>query len=203
MADQLLEDFYEKELLLVLDNCEHLAGACAQLVSRLLQAPRIVILATSREPLSILGESSYPLQPFSVPAPSARPDELEQCEAVQLFVERAHILPGLLLRSNAAIIARICRRLDGCRSPLSWPARANVLTLEQMEARSPTVLLACITFRGPRGAPAPCGRHKLELRALLATAASSAAVITVCGRLRPGNGRGFLCARPACSGERA
>jgi predicted ATPase/DNA-binding CsgD family transcriptional regulator len=138
LADQLLEGLHEKELLLVLDNCEHLAAACAQLVLSLLRAPRIVILATSREPLSVLGESRYPLQPLSLAAPGAQPDALEQSEAVQLFVDRARaVLPEFAVTAaNISLIARICRQLDGLPLAIELAgARVNVLTLEQMEAR--------------------------------------------------------------------
>jgi non-specific serine/threonine protein kinase len=138
LADDLLNDFQGKQLMLVLDNCEHLASACAQLVETLLRAPAVAILATSREPLQVPGEKRYPLMPLSLPPASATPAEMEQFEAVQLFVDRARAtLPSFTVTPGiAGAIARICRHLDGLPLAIELAsARVNVLTLEQIEAR--------------------------------------------------------------------
>jgi predicted ATPase/DNA-binding CsgD family transcriptional regulator len=108
----------DKKLLLVLDNCEHLLEAAAQLVSEVIRAaPGVRVIATSREPLSVAGEHVLPVPPLSLPSsheaePLAR---LRQNEAVMLFVERAAAASGRfdLTASNQAAVAGLCRRLDG------------------------------------------------------------------------------------------
>ena len=112
-----------RSLLLVLDNCEHLIDACAIVATRLLQASEgLRILATSREPLGIPGESVFRVPPLGVPAdPSASTgfqDEVEAvaiAEAVQLFVQRASaVQPSFSVNSvNALAIGEVCRRVDG------------------------------------------------------------------------------------------
>jgi predicted ATPase len=138
LLETLPEYFHDKHLLLVLDNCEHLLGACAQLVEILLQAPEVAILATSREPLDIPGERRYPVAPLSLPPVRAAPPEVTQFEAIQLFAARAcAILPGFALTAeNSEVIARICRRLDGLPLAIELAsARVNVFALEQIEER--------------------------------------------------------------------
>jgi predicted ATPase len=107
-----------RRLLLVLDNCEHLVQACAQVADALLRAcPRLTILATSRESLNIAGETVWPVPPLSVPARAETwsPDGLLRHEAVRLFVERARTaVPTFVLTdANAAATGEICTRLDG------------------------------------------------------------------------------------------
>ncbi|WP_370599349.1 winged helix-turn-helix domain-containing protein [Pseudomonas nitroreducens] len=114
-------------LLLVLDNCEHLACACAQQVERLLrQYPALSVLATSREPLRAEGENVLRLPPLEVPAD----DEVSLigamcCSAVQLFVERARDVHGRLGLSPVQVrtIVEICRRLDGIPLAIEMAAR--------------------------------------------------------------------------------
>ena len=107
----------DRQLLLVLDNFEHLLPA-APVVSDLLRAcPGVKILATSRAPLHLRGEREYPVPALALPDPS-RPEpvaQLMQYEAVRLFVERAQAAkPDFALTDeNAAAVAEICRRLDG------------------------------------------------------------------------------------------
>ena len=81
----------EHKLLFVLDNCEHLVGACASLADALLGPRQPRILATSREALRIHGEQTYPVLPLAVPDRKADPESLLRSEAVQLFVERARL----------------------------------------------------------------------------------------------------------------
>jgi predicted ATPase len=123
----------DSHLLVVLDNCEHLIQACAELVEYLLlECPELVVLATSREPLSVPGEHVWPLAPLSLPSARGSGDvvwtttDVAGSEAVRLFVERvASVDPGfLLVATNAASVAEVCIRLDASRSPSSWPRRA-------------------------------------------------------------------------------
>lgn len=107
-----------KRLLLVLDNCEHLIEACAVLVEALLRAsPDLRVLATSREPLRVDGESVLPLPPLSLPAEreGASLSALIRSEAVALLLQRATAsAPGFAVdATNAELVARLCRRLDG------------------------------------------------------------------------------------------
>ena len=108
----------DRALLLVLDNCEHLLLACAQLARDLLHAgPKMAIVATSRELLHVSGEATFPVAPLPAPDPESdlAPDTLGGYAAVQLLLDRAiDALPDFALtRENAAAVARICRDLDG------------------------------------------------------------------------------------------
>ena len=108
----------DRTLLLLLDNCEHLLLACAPLARDLLQAGRtLAIVATSREPLHVPGEATFPLAPLPAPGPGGdvAPETLRAYAAVDLFVDRAiDARPDFALtRDNAAAVARICRDLDG------------------------------------------------------------------------------------------
>jgi non-specific serine/threonine protein kinase len=134
----------DRRLLLLLDNCEHLVGACAALADALLRAcPHLHVLATSREVLGVAGETVYPVPPLTLPPPgeavSASPDApLAASEAVQLFVTRAAgVLPGFALSErNAPAVAEVCRRLDGMPLALELAAaRIRVLAPEQIAAR--------------------------------------------------------------------
>jgi predicted ATPase/class 3 adenylate cyclase/Tfp pilus assembly protein PilF len=138
----LLTDYLRnKETLLVLDNCEHLLSACAQLVMTLLQAcPNLCILATSREALDIPGE--VPFRVPSLSAPDARRippiEKLIEYESVRLFVERAGIIqPNFALtHANASPVAQICHRLDGIPLAIELAvARVKVMPVEQVAAR--------------------------------------------------------------------
>lgn len=137
---RVLDALRGKRLLLVLDNCEHLLGACAQLVDALLAETEVSILATSREPLAVMGEMLYPVAPLSVPPRALaayEPDEIGQFEAVQLFIERAQaVLPSFGLNSeNARAVASICQHLDGIPLAIELAsARVKVLTVEQIAA---------------------------------------------------------------------
>jgi predicted ATPase len=122
------------ELLLVLDNCEHLIGAAAALVDSLLRgAPRLTVLATSREPLRVPGEVVFRVPSLGIPDPDReeKPEALLRYEAVRLFVARAEaVAPGFSLDGETApAVARICHRLDGLPLALELAAaRADALT---------------------------------------------------------------------------
>lgn len=106
----------QRHLLLVLDNCEHLIESCAALAEGLLmRAPRLAILATSREPLLTEGECVQRLAALSIPTPLSTIEVALACSAVRLFVTRvAAYRPGFVLREqDVAVVTAICRRLDG------------------------------------------------------------------------------------------
>jgi len=114
-ADALAQALARRQLLLVLDNCEHVIGAAAELCGRLLLgADDVRVLATSREPLRIAGEARYRLGPLTLPDPGD-PGGAGQCEAVTLFADRARrVQPGFALdEKTAATVARLVARLDG------------------------------------------------------------------------------------------
>lgn len=130
-----------KRLLLVLDNCEHVLQACAQLANALLKVcPSVCILATSREGLGMAGEVIYHIPSLSVPDPNHLPpvENLLQYEAVRLFAERALAAqPAFALTpGNAPALAQLCNRLDGIPLAIELAAaRVRVLTVEQVASR--------------------------------------------------------------------
>lgn len=123
----IIEALGGERALLVLDNCEHLVDACAELADALLRGcPRLTILATSREALGVSSETAWLVPP------------LARDEAVQLFVDRARAaLPSFnLTDANAPAVAEICRRLDGIPLAIELAAaRVRVLSPEQIAAR--------------------------------------------------------------------
>jgi predicted ATPase/class 3 adenylate cyclase len=141
VAEALIRTLRDRSLLLVLDNCEHLVQACAELAVTLLQAaPRVNILATSREPLNVRGETTYPMPVMSLPQTphGAAITAPTQSEAVRLFVERATAVNRAfaLTPQNAAAVVEICRRLDGIPLALELAAaRARSLSVENIAAR--------------------------------------------------------------------
>ncbi len=137
-----LSDFLRPQIVLVLlDNCEHLVEACAQMAERLLRAcPRLRIMATSREALGIAGEVVWRVPSLALPDPRQLPpiETLTQYEAVRLFVERAvAALPTYrVTNQNARAVAQVCHRLDGIPLAIELAAvRVKVLTPEQIAAR--------------------------------------------------------------------
>jgi predicted ATPase/class 3 adenylate cyclase len=163
--EALVEFLRGKELLLVLDNCEHLlagAAALAQVLER--SCPRLVILATSREGMGIDGERLVPVPPLVVPGADADLDTILGAEAVRLFAERAvAVKPGFQVTAqNATAVAAVCRRLDGVALAIELAAaRVPAMTpaeLAQRLERSFAVLAG-----GRRGAMA----HHQTLRAAI------------------------------------
>ena len=134
----LISDLRNRQLLLLLDNCEHLIGAVAELVAELLRAaPKLTVISTSREPLQVPGEQVIPIPPLQVPPEDGREplDRLRQNEAVTLFSERAAAASGTweLTGSNQAVVVALCRRLDGLPLALELAAvRTRVLSVEQI-----------------------------------------------------------------------
>ncbi|MBI3737799.1 MAG: adenylate/guanylate cyclase domain-containing protein, partial [Chloroflexi bacterium] len=139
--NELLIDFLRaKNLLLIMDNCEHLVETCAQWADQLLHVcPNIKIIVSSREALGISGEAVYRVPSLSLPDPEQVTREaLTQFESVQLFVERASAVnPKFSLSDkNAAYVAQICRRLDGIPLALELAAaRVTVFSAEQIASR--------------------------------------------------------------------
>ncbi|RSN13994.1 protein kinase [Nonomuraea sp. WAC 01424] len=127
----------ERDLLLVLDNCEHLVGAAADLADTLLAScPGLRVLATSREALGITGESILPVSPLRLPPPE--PDDPLAYAAVRLFADRAAaVRPGFAVEAgNAAQVVRICRALDGLPLAIELAAaRLRTLSVADVAAR--------------------------------------------------------------------
>jgi predicted ATPase/class 3 adenylate cyclase len=136
----------DRTLLLILDNCEHVMAACARLAETLLRScPKLRVLASSREPMSIAGETAWPVPPLSLPEHwreiAAGPDAMERLgeyEAVRLFIDRATLArPAFqLTNDNIHLVAQICWRLDGIALAIELAAaRIRVLTLQQIVER--------------------------------------------------------------------
>ena len=141
LADALAAYVRERRLLIVLDNCEHLIDACARLARQLLQAgAQTRIIATSREPLHVGGETLYALPALDLPggAKAATPEALMQSDAARLFIDRAAAVhPSFApTPANAAAIATICRRVDGIPLALELAAaRVRALPVDTIAAR--------------------------------------------------------------------
>ncbi|MCQ8835216.1 SpoIIE family protein phosphatase [Streptomyces malaysiensis] len=139
--EELTDYLRDRQMLLVLDNCEHLISPCATLVNKLLrEARRLRVLATSREALGIAGEYTFEVPPLSTPA-ARNPSRIgspSQYEAVMLFADRASaIAPGFsVTEQNQQTVIELCRRLDGL--PLAVELAAGLmraLTTEQILRR--------------------------------------------------------------------
>lgn len=130
-----------KNLLLILDNCEHLITACAELVDALLRnCPQVHLLATSREAFGVAGEVTFVVPPLSLPDMQQliESGEFAQSEAERLFVDRARaVLPDFkVTEANAAAVAQLCHRLDGIPLAIELAAaRVRMLRVEQITAR--------------------------------------------------------------------
>ena len=139
--DILKEYLHKKKTLIVLDNCEHLVSASAQVTNALLNvAPGLKVLASSREALGVKGELSYPVPSLSLPDVKHLPtiDQLSQYEAVRLFIDRALLVaPHFVVdKDNAPFIAQICYRLDGIPLAIELAtARIKMLSVEQISVR--------------------------------------------------------------------
>jgi predicted ATPase len=136
--DVVLEYLREKRLLLILDTCEHLLDACADLIQAILpEAPGVTVLATSRQPLDTPGEQNFTVQPLPVPA-SETAVALDRGDAVELFSLRAAAaVPGFeVTTANAARVINICRRLDGIPLAIELAAvQLRSLSLDELASR--------------------------------------------------------------------
>jgi predicted ATPase/DNA-binding SARP family transcriptional activator len=163
--DRLVEALGGRELLLVVDNCEHLVAAAAALVDHLLaRCPRLSVLATSREPLGIAGEVLHPVGPLAVPEEDVSPAEALASPAVRLLADRgAAARPGFAVdQATVGPVLRICRALDGM--PL-----AIELAAARLHALSPTQVAARLDDRFrllADGRRPVAGRHQ-TLRAVI------------------------------------
>ena len=141
MHDTLIEYLRRKELLLLLDNVEHLVRECAEFVEQLLRyCPKLKILVTGREALFIEGEMTIQIPSLSLPQTKGEvtPDGIRTSEGVQLFLDRAQsVRPEFSLNSNTAgLVAEIVLRLDGIPLALELAAaRLSMLTVDQIAVR--------------------------------------------------------------------
>lgn len=140
VLDGLVEALRGERMLLLIDNCEHLVSACAELCDALLRSCRVVsILTTSREPICVEGEILYRVPSLGLPSPGAGAlEDVGAEDAVRLFVERARTQLSYfeLDTSNAALVASLCRQLDGMPLALELAAaRLRSLSLTQIHDR--------------------------------------------------------------------
>jgi non-specific serine/threonine protein kinase len=160
IADSIIAALRREQRLLILDNCEHVLAAAAELVAVILaECPAVQVLATSRAPLHVQGEHLFPVSPLAIPDSGVTAlDVLATSATATLFAHRARAAaPGFDLGDhNAAAVTEVCRRLDGLPLALELAAaRSGIL--------SPAALLALLDQRleilgaGPRDAPA---RHQ-------------------------------------------
>jgi predicted ATPase/DNA-binding SARP family transcriptional activator len=157
--DRVADRLGEGRQLLVLDNCEHLIDACAELVAELLRrCPSLRVLATSREPLDVDGEATWRVPSLELAPEGATPERVLASEAAQLLLVRAQTArPDLSFTADdAPTVARICRELDGIPLALELAAaRLNVLSLDELAERLSDRFR--VLAHGRRSAPA---RHR-------------------------------------------
>jgi non-specific serine/threonine protein kinase len=157
LMTQVVKHLTDRRLIMVLDNCEQVRSGCAAVLGELLAAcDRVVFIATSREPIGVPGEQSYPVPSLSYPDDRAGADieKLRGYEAVRLFLERVRqVSPAFQLnRDNAAAVAEICRRLDGIPLALELiAARVPLLSPEEIRSRMDHVLKLGTSTRGTAG----------------------------------------------------
>ena len=141
LIETLTRALQSKRLLLVLDNCEHLLGACQVVAYRLLQSCASVrILATSRQSLDIPGETAWRVPSLELPRRSnaGRVEDISSCEAMDLFGERARatLRTFAMADRDRPVVADICRRLDGIPLAIELAAaRTTMLTVQEIAAR--------------------------------------------------------------------
>jgi len=139
VLDTLVEAVSGQSLLVLLDNCEHVLGACAKLADALLRGcPDLALLATSREPLGIDGEYVYRVPSLGVPADGADAGAIRASEAVRLLEDRAAAqgVPLAWDEPAAEVAGRICRRLDGIPLAIELAAaRLRVMSAAELEVR--------------------------------------------------------------------
>ncbi len=156
-ADALAEGLRPRHLLVVVDNCEHLVEACAELVGELSSVcPRLHVLATSRVPLAVEGEATFEVAGLPVPDGEAgSASTVASAEAARLFEVRARQVSGdfRIGDDNASAVAEICRRLDGVPLAIELAAaRVRVLAPGQIAAGLSDRF--SLLTGGVRGAPA-------------------------------------------------
>jgi predicted ATPase len=134
--DVVIEFLRAKQMLLVLDNCEHLLDAVADLVNRIERScAAVVVLATSREGLALDGEQILAVPSLAVPEIDADLERAARCDAVTLLVERARRVDAdfVLTPGNCAMVAQVCQRLDGVPLAIELAAaRVNAMTPSEL-----------------------------------------------------------------------
>ncbi len=154
--DAVLAHLADRQLLLILDTCEHLIDECAMFAEAVVvQAPRVTLLLTSREPLDVSGENACPVAPLPVPSQQADGDAIPG-SAVELFLQRAAAaVPGFAATpAGLPDVIRLCQRLDGIPLAIELAAvRLRALSLDELAGRLDQ-RLALLTS-GQRG-----GRHR-------------------------------------------
>jgi non-specific serine/threonine protein kinase len=137
LADALTGHLATRTALIVLDNCEHLVAACAAVVQTVLRAaPNVSVLATSREPLGVGGETTWRVPPLTVPG--ERDAGAGSSDSVRLFVDRARLVNPSFAPDESAVndVVDVCRRLDGIPLAIELAAaRTNVLSPAEISAR--------------------------------------------------------------------
>jgi predicted ATPase len=138
LTEKLIHFLQSKIILLILDNCEHLIDACAELAETLLKnCPNLKILATSREAFGLAGEALVQVPSLSMPKGN-QVDQVADFEAIRLFTERARLSASdfCLTQENSSAVAEICNRLDGIPLAIELAAaRVNTLAVEQIATR--------------------------------------------------------------------
>jgi predicted ATPase/DNA-binding CsgD family transcriptional regulator len=153
----------DRQVLLVLDTCEHVIDGCVPLVGALLrEAPGVTVLATSRHPLDMPGEHVFPLPPLPVSGPGTSP--AARGDAVELFAQRAAAaVPGFTVSdANRSEVARLCQRLDGI--PLAIELAAVQLRASSLQALSGRLEHRFLTLVAEQGAALP---HQQTLQATI------------------------------------
>jgi predicted ATPase len=155
-GDDLVRALHARQTLLLLDNCEHLLSAAADLVASLLvRCPALQVLATSRAPLHLHGEQRFAVDPLPLPEDAAALSVVARNEAVRLFTERTRaVRPAFALTgTNAPLVADLCRQLDGLPLAIELAAaRGAVLSPEALHAQMNDRLQ--LLTRGARNLPA-------------------------------------------------
>jgi predicted ATPase/DNA-binding XRE family transcriptional regulator len=135
----LVENLRQAHLLLVVDNCEHLVQACAELIAALLRdCPHLQVLATSREPLGIAGETTWQVHPLQLPERFGSAERIQTSAAGRLFLDRARAVQHTLMVTDdsAPAIARICLCVDGIPLALELAAaRLSTLSVHELADR--------------------------------------------------------------------
>jgi predicted ATPase len=169
--DDLLDAIQDRELLLVMDNFEHLLGAAPVITELLRRCPRLVVLATSRASLRLSGEHELAVPPLAIPPrdPALPGDSIAKYASVRLFVDRAaYVNPSFTLTAdNAAAVAGICARLDGLPLALELAAAHTKMLqphalLQRLNGVASGSALRLLT-RGTRDVPP----HQRTLRATM------------------------------------